>query len=305
VQQATGNAGVASRSFQTRTGYAGGVATAVHVTLWCGAGTQAPSVVLIHGSMTWGTACFESQRSLADSYRLLVVDRRGYGSSPDIDRSNYDIDAADVVELLGEGAHVVGHSYGGVVAMLAAGRRSRAVRSLSLIEPAAFRVAADHPAVAAALQRMRQALASTPPDPCAADYLRFSAEVMRVPLPELTPDHLRAARTALREHPSWDAEIPIEPLVSAGWPKLVITGTWETASPTYRAWVGEAMMACGRIVAERIGGMLLRVPGAAHEPHREQATLVNAALRDVWDRCRTGTDASPHSVPKGERHTPA
>jgi pimeloyl-ACP methyl ester carboxylesterase len=277
------------------------MATAVHVTLWDGAGTHAPSVVLIHGSMTWGTACFERQRSLADGYRLRVVDRRGYGSSPDIDRSDYDVDAADVVELLGEGAHVVGHSSGGVVAMLAAGRHPLAVHSLTLIEPAAFRVAADHPTVAAALQRMRQAVASIPPDPSPANYLRLSAESMGIPLPELTPDHLRAARTALRERPSWDAEIPVEPLASAAWPKLVITGTWEPASPEYRAWVGEAMVACGGIVADRIGGVLLRVPGAAHEPHREQAALVNAALRDVWDRNRTGTGASPHSVLEDER----
>jgi hypothetical protein len=58
----------------------------------------------------------------------------------------------------------------------------------------------------------------------------------------------------------------------------------KTASPNYRAWVGEAMMACGPMVADRIGGTLLRVLGAAHEPHREQPMVVNAALRDLWER---------------------
>jgi pimeloyl-ACP methyl ester carboxylesterase len=256
----------------------------IYVTVWGAAGTAAPAVVLIHGSMTWGTACFERQQALADQYQLLVVDRRGYGSSPDIDRSDYDVDAADVIDLLGEGAHVVGHSYGGVVAMLAAGRRPRAVRSLALIEPAAFRVAERHPTVVAALEQMRQAVASIPPDPSPANYLRLSAEAMGLPLPELTPHHLRAAKSALRERPSWDAEIPVKPLASAVWPKLVITGTWETAPPTYRARVGEAMMACGRIVAQRIGAALLRVPGAAHEPHREQPAAVNAALTELWER---------------------
>jgi pimeloyl-ACP methyl ester carboxylesterase len=43
------------------------------------------------------------------------------------------------------------------------------------------------------------------------------------------------------------------------------------------------MMACGRIVADRIGAALLSVPGAAHEPHREQPATVNAALRELWD----------------------
>ena len=134
--------------------------SAVHVTVWDEAGAGAPTAVLIHGSMTWGAAAFERQRSLASFCRLVVVDRRGYGSSPDVDRSDYDADAEDVLELLGDGeaAHVVGHSSGGVVAMLLSGRRPRAVRSLALIEPAAFRVTADDPSVASALERLREAV---------------------------------------------------------------------------------------------------------------------------------------------------
>jgi pimeloyl-ACP methyl ester carboxylesterase len=108
---------------------------AVHVTVWDETRAGAPAVLLVHGTMTWGTACFEAQRPLAKNYRLLVMDRRGFGESPDIDRSDYEVDATDVVELLGDGAHLVGHSYGGVVAMLAAGLRPQAVRSLALIEP--------------------------------------------------------------------------------------------------------------------------------------------------------------------------
>ena len=81
------------------------------VTVWNEAGDHAASAILIHGTMAWGTACFERQRSLADRYRLLVVDRRGFGASPDIDRSDHDVDALDVVDLLDAGrAHVVGHS---------------------------------------------------------------------------------------------------------------------------------------------------------------------------------------------------
>src|ERR671932_155375 len=123
--------------------------TPVHVTVWDEAGVGAPTVVLVHGTMTWGTDAFEAQRPLAERYRLLVTDRRGFGGSPDIDRSDYEVDAADVVELLGDGAHLVGHSYGGVVAMLAAGLRPQSVRSLALIEPSAYRLAEQDPAVAA------------------------------------------------------------------------------------------------------------------------------------------------------------
>ena len=50
----------------------------------------------------------------------MVVDRRGFGASPDVDRSDYELDAVDIAGLMEGGAHLVGHSYGGVVAMLAA-----------------------------------------------------------------------------------------------------------------------------------------------------------------------------------------
>jgi pimeloyl-ACP methyl ester carboxylesterase len=264
----------------------------VHVTVWNETGDHAASAILIHGTMTWGTACFERQRPLADRYRLLVLDRRGFGLSPDIDHSDYDVDSFDLVNLLAAGAHVLGHSYGGVVAMLAAGRRPDAVRSLTLIEPAALRSAEADPVVAMALRGMRAAVANMPPSLTPAEYLRLSTEAVGIATPEMTPDQLRAARSGMRERPSWDAEVPLEPLASAAWPRLVITGTWETASPQYRAWVGEALMACGRVVAERIGGMLLRVPGAAHEPHREQPAIVNRALRTLWESGRVERGSS-------------
>src|SRR5205807_3833549 len=78
------------------------------------------------------------QRPLAESYRLLLVDRRGFGGSPAHGRVDFERDAADVAELLGDGAHLVGHSYGGVVSLLAAARNPQAVRSLTVIEPPAL-----------------------------------------------------------------------------------------------------------------------------------------------------------------------
>jgi pimeloyl-ACP methyl ester carboxylesterase len=257
--------------------------TAVHLTVWDETRAGADTVLLVHGTMTWGAACFQAQRPLARHYRLLVMDRRGFGDSPDIDRSDYEVDAADVVELLGDGAHLVGHSYGGVVAMLAAGLRPQSVRSLALIEPSCFSVAAHDPTVAAALERMREGVRNLPEDMSAEEYLRLSAEPLGVEVPTPTPLALRAARSAMRERPSWEAEVPVAPLAKASWPKLVISGTWENASPRYLAFAGEPLMACARISAEVIGAEHLRVPGAGHEPHRERPELVNTALHDLWE----------------------
>ena len=265
--------------------------TPVHVTIWGEANTGTPPVVLVHGTMTWGTdeySGFAAQRPLADHYRLIVMDRRGFGASPNLEQSvytsDYDIDAQDVVALLGDGAHLVGHSYGGVVAMLAAARRPQVIRSLTLIEPAAYRFAERDPTVAATLRRNREAIRNLPPNLSAEDWLRLSTESVGIPMLEPTPERLRAAWTALHERPAWDAEIPLEPLAAATWPKLVISGTWETAPQAYRTVGGEPLMACARVVAELINARLLRAPGAAHCPQSEQPEIVNSALREMWEQ---------------------
>jgi len=265
--------------------------TPVHVTIWGKGATGTWPVVLVHGSMTWGTEehfGFAAQKPLARYARLLVMDRRGYGASPDLEHnacaSDYEIDAQDVSELLGAGAHLVGHSYGGVVAMLAAVRKPRAIRSLTLIEPGAYRVAEHDPTVAAALQRNREGMKNLPSNLSAADWLRLSTEPVGIPLPEPTATMLRAAQTAMHERPCWEAEIPVEELAAAPWPRLVISGAWDRVPQQFRIFAGEPLMACAHVVAERINASFLRVPGASHWPQQEQPEVVNAALRRLWEQ---------------------
>lgn len=269
----------------------------IHVTVWAdadagtaaaGADAGARRAVLVHGTMTWGEECFEAQRPLAEEsggrFRLEVIDRRGFGDSPDTPRSDWEVDAADVAELLGSGAHLVGHSYGGVVAMAAAVLRPEAVRSLVLIEPSALRVAEADPVVAAGLARNRRAFEpGSPALPVSPeDYLRSGA-AFGMPVPEFTPRRLRATRTAMAERPCWEAEIPLEPLARAPWPKLVVNGGWDRAHPEYRQYVGDALLACGRFIAPRIGARSVLVPGTDHFPHRDRPDLVNALLRETWE----------------------
>ena len=104
-------------------------ATGVHVTVW-GEGEPA---VLVHGSFGWGEETWREQRPLADHYRLLLIDRRGFGASPANERVDFERDAEDVADLLEDGAHLVGHSYGGVASLVAAVRRPEAIRSLTVI----------------------------------------------------------------------------------------------------------------------------------------------------------------------------
>jgi len=258
----------------------------INVTVWDGP-EGAARAVFVHGSTTWGASAFARQRPLAAEYRLELVDRRGYGGSPDVEHSDAVLDAQDLLEVLGgEPAHLVGHSFGTVGALLAAGRAVGAVRSLTLIEPSCYRAVADDPVVGAALERNRAAIAAfgDQPLPSAEEYLRLSTESGGMPPLEPTPERLRAAATTMRERPCWDVEVPLDEVTAAPWPKLVVNGSWENAPAAYREAGGLPLMACGRATAARIGAELLVVPGSAHEPHWDRAEVVNEALRRTWAR---------------------
>ncbi|MFC6088506.1 alpha/beta fold hydrolase [Saccharothrix lopnurensis] len=258
----------------------------VHATVVEGP-TGAPPAVFLHGVLSWGddeVYGFGNQRPLAACRRLLLVDRRGYGDSPDLDgphRSDYVVDAEDVIPLLGDGAHLVGHSYGAVAAMLAAAARPDLVRSLCLVQPGALRPAEGHPVVADALARARAATAAMP-DLTPEDYLRLSTDAVGLPAPEPTPRRLRAARATMGERPCWDADVPLEPLAAAGWPVLVVLGDWTGAPARYRRLAGEPLIAAGGEIAWRVGAELLTVPG--YYPHVQRAEQVNAALEALWAR---------------------
>jgi pimeloyl-ACP methyl ester carboxylesterase len=149
----------------------------INVTAWDDLGPSSEQVILVRGTMTWGLASFAHQLPLAKHRRILVVDRRGFGGSPDTEQSDYDVDAADIVALMDRPSHLVGHAYGGVVAMLAAVRRPERVSSLALIEPPALAVAAEHPVVAAALEANRRYVAASR-SMSAEDYLRAPGAAM-------------------------------------------------------------------------------------------------------------------------------
>ncbi|MGD6741201.1 alpha/beta fold hydrolase [Streptomyces sp. BH106] len=258
---------------------------ALHLTVWDETDGSGVPAVFAHNIFTWGSDeayGFAAQRPLADRHRLLLVDRRGYGGSPDTDRSDFDTDADDLLELLArqdDGAHLVGHGNGGLAAMLAAGRRPDLVRSLTLIQPAAFSAAAGHPVVAEMLRRVRES-PGVPESVTPEQYLRASTEGLGMALPSPTPQRLRAVATSMRERPVWEATVPLEPLRAAPWPTLVICGTWQDAPELYRRYAGEPLIACAEAVAAGVGGRLLRVPG--YYPHTQQPDAVNAALRDLW-----------------------
>ena len=103
--------------------------SALFVDTW---GTGTP-VVLVHGSLATGADEWQAQRLLADEgFRLIVPDRRGYGRSPAADGEDFIRDGDDIADLMGDGAHLVGHSYGGLGVLFAAAQRPDATVSVTL-----------------------------------------------------------------------------------------------------------------------------------------------------------------------------
>ena len=110
----------------------------IHVTRW---GDTGPRVLIIHGGVQGGAgggpATFAGQKAWGQQgWRVEVVDRPGFGQSPTRGVDDMERDAIWISGMLGDGANLIGHSWGGLEALLAAGRRPEAVRSLVLIEPA-------------------------------------------------------------------------------------------------------------------------------------------------------------------------
>jgi len=90
---------------------------------------------LVHGSLATGADEWQAQRPLADEgFQLLVLDRRGYGKSPALDGEDFVRDGEDIADLMGDSAHLVGHSYGGLGVLFAAARRPDATLSMTLLE---------------------------------------------------------------------------------------------------------------------------------------------------------------------------
>jgi pimeloyl-ACP methyl ester carboxylesterase len=98
---------------------------------------DAPVVVLVHGVFD-SCESFEGViEHLLPDHTVLTYDRRGWARSADAaPATSLDDHADDLLAVLGDRrATVVGHSYGGTVAYLAAARAPERVAALGLFEP--------------------------------------------------------------------------------------------------------------------------------------------------------------------------
>jgi pimeloyl-ACP methyl ester carboxylesterase len=156
---------------------------------------------------------------------------------------------------MGDGAHLVGHSYGGLGVLIAAARRPEATLSLALLEPATFALGQHHPAGRALVDEVRRVWdQDTPDEHWVVDFLKAVGSDPD----EFPPDFLAAALPLVpvvrRGRPGWSADLPLEQLAAAPFPKLVVSGGHSAGFDAI----------CDDL-AERIGASRAVVAGAGHE----------------------------------------
>jgi len=214
-------------------------------------------VLLVHGSVVNGDATWAAQRPLTERFELVVPNRRGFPPGPDVDSVDYEDEAVWFEQFLEPGTHLVGHSYGGVIALLAAARRPERLRSLTVIEPPALGIARGNPAAdtfAAGAKRLWEDGSREP-----EAFLRGFLTAVNAPIPagELSPALLQGARTLMVERYPWLAEIPLDELAAMPFPKLVVSGGHS-----------EAFDAVCDVLQQRLSAQRAVLPGAGHSVQR-------------------------------------
>lgn len=229
-----------------------------------------PLIVLVHGAMDRSSGMLRLSRRLDTEYRVARYDRRGYGkSTPHSGPFDMAAQVADLVGVVaGRRAVIVGHSYGGNVALATAERYPDLVAGVAIYEtPLSWEpwwpgTTAGAVAIKAAGQ----------PEEAAEAFMRRIIGVQRW---EALPERTRATRRAegvalvneladLREHRPWHADQIHVPVV-------VGCGTRGAA---------HHQQGMAAVAASIVGARLIIVEGCGHDAPHSDATRFRAEVVD-------------------------
>jgi pimeloyl-ACP methyl ester carboxylesterase len=224
-----------------------------------------PEVLLVHGGASPATTWLGLEH-LSERWTLAFVYRRGFQPSPPPPggRQDFELDATDICELLDGRPHLVGHSYGGVGAAIAATRRPAQVRSLTLLEPALF-LPADDPEVGRFARMGDEFLAKGMQTEPAT--LRAFLKISGAPVPDdgpLPEEVVRSVHRAQGGRPPSEARPPLEVVRDAGIPSLVASGAHHPAVERMCDAVATALDA-QRLMAPGAGHFVAAAPGFADQ----------------------------------------
>lgn len=262
---------------------------------------QGEVVLLLHGIGSSADGFRAQLEALAPRRRAIAWDAPGYGASEDPDSApgmdGYADAAAGLLqELQRMPAHVVGSSWGGVVATRLALRHPTLVRSLVLAD--STRGSGVAPSRASAMRRRAGELAHTGRSAFAA------ARAPRLLSPGAPPalvDDVAEAMAAAVRMPGygWVAAAMAETDHSAELrridvPTLVVVGEHDAVTPPSES----------RAIAGGIPGARLElVAGAGHLSHQERPTRFNQLLLAFLDEVEA-TSRARSATPSGGATTP-
>jgi pimeloyl-ACP methyl ester carboxylesterase len=225
-----------------------------------------PEVLLVHGGASPATT-WSGIASLSRRWTLAYAHRRGFPPSPPPadGRQDFAVDAADLEPLLDRRPHVVAHSYGTLGALIAAERSPAQVRSLTLIEPPLYFLAAGDPDVVR-FQQMGDACLTHGLDTEPATLREF-LRIAGAPVPDEGPlpqQVVHAVRRAHRSRPPSEARPTLKALRTADVPSLVASGDHHAAIERMCDAVARELNA-QRVVARGAGHFVAAAPGFADQ----------------------------------------
>lgn len=225
-------------------------------------GDGAP-VLLLHGGLESSESWGAQTPALAERYRVVLIDRRGHGRTPDVDGPiTYELMRDDTIACIEalevEGTHLVGWSDGGIVALMVAIDRPDLVGRIVTIGANA---SAD-----AYTTETRATLGTGSP----------LVDLMRADYETTTPDGADHWPIVLDkiQHLWWEAPLEFtDQLGRINALTLVLAGDDDCIEPAHSVEMFQ------RIPKGRLG----IIPGGSHAVPLEQPDLVNRMILDFLD----------------------
>ena len=236
-------------------------------------------LVFVHGSVAGGRGDLAraARRSQSASSSCSSSGRGSRLARPSIASTSRSTRGWVVDAARSPGDHLVGHSYGGVISLLAAAAAADTLGSLTVIEPPATRVALDAPGGRRRSPRAGASWWARRPDGRSRGLparlpRRRSARRFDPPSP-LPPELEQGARTLMVERGPWEAEIPLD-----GARARRRSRSSSSPAPTTQPSTRSATCSSARLPAERAV-----LPGYGHtvQRHPDFNDLLDGFVRRV------------------------
>ena len=252
-------------------------------TMQCSGG-DGPPVVLLHGFGADSYSWLATAPELAKHAKVFTVELPGHGNA-------WDVPLADGLALLSEQiitpainkaarecnapVHLIGHSLGGALAMLATAHDSTQIASLSLIAPLGLGSGADADFIEKYVALDDETATLKLLQRTVFNERLISGQLIKPLLLHLGKDGVRATLQTLAQavlNPADDLSLAVERISCSDLPRQVIWGMNDSIIPPVKD------------DEKRFGGYWHTLENCGHLPHIEMRVQVNRLLLDIVRR---------------------